>query len=245
MPKKLRLLPFVAAIVFACNCWAQPNNPDTLLLKKQLDFASNTFNKSMGEQSKIYNGIEYAFYGPTFKHSPYFMNRPTWKKGTVMYNYVIYKNVPLLYDTYKDLLVLQHYNGYSQFSLYAPRVQSFDLYNHHFIYIDESTITSQLKSGFYDELYNGKLSLLAKRETGTLDSITSTIVYKKFEPATTYYIKRDNKFYKVKSRGDVTSILKDHKKDIIKYIKDNNIDFAENKEQALIMTVSYYEQISK
>jgi hypothetical protein len=245
MIKTLLRLQFIACVLCAGNCWAQTGAADTSLRHKQTDFAQNLFVTQIGQQSKIANGAEYSFYGPIYRGSPYFMSGREWNKGTITFNNVVYKNISILYDKYQDLLVLLHFNKFQQYSLYGPRVQSFDLLNHHFVYLADESESPQIKNGFYEELYKGKVNLYARHETLMEDSAGVTTVYKKFYHQDSYFIKRDEKYFKVKSRGDVASVLKERKKELEKYAKTNKLDFSDNRQQALIQIVTYYEQLSK
>jgi hypothetical protein len=245
MTKNLPNLLLAVIVLFACNCFAQLAVPDSALHKQQMEFVNTISKNAVNEQSKIYNGIDYKYYNNTYKGMPYFKSNGAWTTGNITYNNVQYKNMQVMYDMFKDVLVVKSYNNFLQFSLYSTKVQGFDMFNHHFFYHNENAVNLQLKSGFYDLLYNDKTSLLAKREMLTQDSTGTDRVYKNFYPVDAYYIIYKGKSYKVKSRGDVTGVFKDKKKDVEKYIKDNRLNFSDDREYALTMAVKYYNQSSK
>ena len=59
-----------------------------------------------------------------------------------------------------------------------------------------------------------------------------------------HYIKMGEKYIEVNSKGKLLDVLKDKKKELKKYISSANLDFGDAKEQAILKTVAYYDQIS-
>jgi len=95
---------------------------------------------------------------------------------------------------------------------------------------------------FYDELYNNKMQLLVKREKSRQQEGTSARTI--FLTKNTYYLKKGGIYYTVNTKGQFLDILADKKKELKKYIKENNIDFSENHDRALVLVTAYYNKIS-
>jgi hypothetical protein len=221
-------------------------NTDSSSQQPAFNNAVSLFSASLGEQAPLYNGPEYYFYDHNIKGNAYFMDVNMFTTGTVFYSGELYKNVQMLYDLYTDDVAVLLYNRFQKISLLKERVKNFDFLGHHFVNINVDTISnkSDIKSGYYDELYDGKEQVLVKR-TKSIQTTSSLVGLEKyFSPAIDYYIRKNKVYYSFSSQGQLLDILKDRKKDIQQYIKANKIKFRDDREQAMVKIVSYYDHIT-
>ena len=65
-----------------------------------------------------------------------------------------------------------------------------------------------------------------------------------FSPTVAYYLYKNNRYYPVSSQGEFLNILKDKKKGLQQFIRDNGIKFRKQKEQAMARIAQYYDQLS-
>jgi len=227
---------------------AQSTRSDSSSQQNAFNNAVTAFNASMGKQSQLYNGPEYYLYSPIIKGNAYFSEVNTFTSGSVYYNDVFYSGVPMLYDLNKDEVVVLLYNHFSRFSLIQDKVKWFDFLGHHFININADTINinSGVKSGFYDEIYNGKTKVLVKRvkdiqtNNGGLNGLESY-----FNAYTEYYFLKAHVYYSVSGQGSFLEILKDKRKELQEYIKSNKIKFRKTPEDALVKIAAYYDHLTK
>lgn len=205
------------------------------------------FNAAVGQSSGIYNGREYQAYETFIKGTANFHDLPNSVPGTVTFNGYQYKNVPLLYDIYRDELTAMLYNGFTRYVLQNGRVASFDLDGHHFIYIVADTVKEEgFKSGYYDQLYRGKIQVLA-RHVKTLQNSSSNPANLEtyFTPTkTSYLVMKGVSYYPVSSEGSLLGVLKEHKSELQQFIKSNNIRYKKNPEQALKSIAAYYDHLN-
>jgi hypothetical protein len=195
----------------------------------------------------IYTGPEYYFYDPHIKGTAYFMDVNGFTKGTIYYDGNVYNNIAMLYDINLDQVVVLLPSHISKFSLLKERVKSFDFLGSHFININADTLVNNttLKSGYYNQLYNGKSELLGKYSKSiqtTTNSLSGVENY--FSFSKDYYIKKNNVYVSVGSQGSLLDALKDKKKELKKYIKANNIVYKENPEEAMVKIVTWYDHLS-
>ncbi len=238
---------FCASVMFFSRDALAQAQTDSTSNKALFTAVEDKFHKEIGPQSRLFNGISYEFYDPTIKGNAYFMDNANWNNGTVVYDGFRYKNAPLLYDIYTDQVITEAYHSALRIQLIKDRVQSFDLLGHHIVYIrqDASNPTS-LKTGFYDELYGGKIQVLAQRSksiqhtngfNGAIDSY--------FSPTVDYYVCKNGTYYPVSSQGSFLKVLKDKKGAVQQYLRSNNLKFKkEQKEQAMAKAAAYYDQIT-
>lgn len=229
------------------NSYGQSISTDSASQQKAVSNAAAYLNSALGSQSRLYNGPEFIYYDHLYKGNAYFQDLATFTPGTVYYDGIIYKGVPMLYDIYGDNVVALLYNKFSAYSLIKDRVKSFDLLGHHFVNINTDTLglNPVLKSGYYDEIYSGKLKVLVRREKSRqnrTDGIGNPEIY--FDPSTSYYLKKNNAYYHISSQSDMLNILKDKKSELQRYIKANNIKFRKGTEDAMVKIASYYDHLT-
>jgi hypothetical protein len=238
------LLPFF----FVNVCFAQKASNDSTVSSVVESYVVNHYNKSVGQQSRLYNGAEYIPYSPLIKNNANFLDLKDLRPGTVKFDGYTYTKVSMLYDLYKDLLVVQLYNNFSRYTLTSERVSSFDLEGHHFVYIAADTVSNNtaFASGFYDQIYGGKTESIA-RYVKTIQNLSSgNDIETYFTPAKKQlFIKKGAGYYPVSSEGDVVKLFKEHKKELQQYIKNNGIDFRGSPEKALASMASYYDHIAQ
>jgi len=107
----------------------------------------------------------------------------------VAYDGDLYRNVQLLYDIFSDNLILKYLrrDGFlSLVQLDRERVDSFEVYEHHFKKFDITDVNARLVPGFFDVLYTSPdLSVVAKRAKETHVITISQVEY---EPADRFYL---------------------------------------------------------
>ncbi|HET7002681.1 MAG TPA: hypothetical protein VFI33_15260, partial [Puia sp.] len=60
-----------------------------------------------------------------------------------------------------------------------------------------------------------------------------------------YFIRIRGSYQSVKSKAELLTLLHDHQKELQKYIKKSKLDFRRSRENLLVMTTEYYDQIAK
>src|SRR4029078_599628 len=131
----------------------------------------------------------------SIKGTPYF-GPEGWQQGTVLYDGILYRNVPVKYDMVKDLLLVGHPNGYTVLSLFSPRVDSFSFAGHRFHYMKDR---KDLPPGFYELMKEGKVSCLVKRAEKIDENVLSPDRGEQFVSADEYFVMKDGNYYRIKT----------------------------------------------
>jgi len=147
----------------------------------------------------------------------------------------------MLYDIIKDLVIIQDFRKQNKINLPADKIQEFTLYGHTFVRVVHDA-SNEMRTGFYDRLYNGKIALLAKREKKILEKMANLQITNVIMGENIYYVRKDGVYYLVKNKRTFLDIIKDKKKDVQQYLKKNKIKFKDNFERAMTMAVAYYDQ---
>jgi len=239
MPKRLFYILFIC--VFSRHATAQ-NADDTTLRENALN-AINAYYQNLGEESPLYNGSEYLEYAYTLQEGHPFFQLATFVNGNINLEGMIFHDVPMLYDIVKDQVIIQDFQRVYKINLPADKVQQFFLLDHLFVRLTRDS-SGQIKTGFYDQLYNGKIALFAKREKKILEKYSNVQISKVIISENIYYIKKDGVYHTVKNKSSLLNVLKNKKKDVQQYLKTNNIKFKREPERAMIMAVKYYDQLT-
>ena len=233
--------------------WAISGNGKAFGQKKIIDSTqvnaitinmANVYNKAIGQQSGLYNGPAYIPYKFRGKTNANFKDSTSFSNGIVNYDGVIYTNVPLFYDLNRQLLVSRLLNWVSAYSLLNDRVAEFDLFDHHFVRILADDKNKDIVTGFYDELYRNKLQLLVRRTKSIQDELGSGKIENVFISKNDHFLKKGNVYYNVNSQGKFFDALKDKKKELKQYLKDNKIKFGDNPDQAMVLLAGYYDHLT-
>ena len=232
-------------IMLSNSSVSQSITPDTSLSPAYKN-AVAFYSQSLGEELHMFNGREYKGYREQFSEgTPYFLTNKL-SKGTLDYDGKMYENVSLLYDAAKDELICLYFDNASLMKLEKNRVAGFSIMGHHFIHIKSDSLqSSPLQSGFYDELYHGRNSLVAKRTKNIQTFLRQSGAEIKVFHKDHYYLLKENNYYPVSNKKSFLQYFSDKRKELQQYIKQNKFTFKDDFENAMTKTLSYYDQLIK
>jgi hypothetical protein len=206
--------------------------------------AGDVYNPFIQKQSRLYNGIEHLGYNPRIKGHAYYIEKDL-QTGTVTYDGLEFANVLMIYDLLKDQLIVQHINGFSKIGLVSEKVKEFTIHTHHFIRLVADTVSrSPITTGFYDEVYKGRLNVLVRRGKFIEETIKDELE-REFIPLTFFFIQKEGVYYPVKNYKGLMALLKDRSKEVKQYLRKNKIKYRKGAEYAIVKAVEYYDSINK
>src|SRR5258706_2988946 len=220
------LLSLFLFIVYNLN--GQQYSTDSVITAGSLEYAQHIYYLQRGEESAIYNGINHEGYSSSIEGHAYFQSSD-WQKGSVVYDHVLYENIVMKYDLLKDQLIVSSKDrGGLSIGLFSPRVGEFSFSTFHFIRIDTPGEKSFLSPGFYQQLVQGKLTVLVKRTKGISEKISGTTLTQKFEETAKYYLLKDGISYPVKNKKDILTAVKDLKKEVQQFLSGKKLKYRKN-----------------
>jgi len=240
MPKRFFFI--LLAYTFLQNVAGQMVISDSDIQK----VTSNTIDvyyHALGDQSPLYNGSEYIEYASTLQEGHPFFESSFFAKGSIRFDGMEFQDVPMLYDIIKDQVIIQHFGKVYKINLPAEKIERFTLTGHNFIRIIQDS-SHQLKTGFYDRLYNGKIMVLAKREKKIREERANFQISNVVDQKSYYYIKKDGIYYSLKNMRSLLGILKSKKKEIQQYFNKNKVKYKNNPEQAMSIAAEYYDRLT-
>ena len=239
-------VPFSLCLLFYSTVGAQhAENHQDEIYHKSFARAVSIYDASIGKNSMLFTGSSYYSPYDGLKGHQYFID-DYWERGSITYQGQVFDSIFLKYDIFSDLLLIEHFNinGYpSPIIVYRPKVNSFTLMEHYFIWIEKDTI-SNLRAGFYNQMYKSKdLEVMVKRRKEIVNSNEINTIREEFVIKDRYYIKKTGMVYRVNKKRSILKVLADRKKEVKSFIKKNNYQFRYNPDNQLVEVVKYYDSL--
>ena len=216
---------------------------DSLPAHLALNNAIGQYHAYLTPESGLYRGSQYVVYSFQFKEGHPYFDQDKMQTGSVLYNGVLYRNVPLIYDLVKGLLVINDANKVFKIALINQEIDSFSIQNHIFIKLTDSLTPSAPRPGFYELLYNGRTTLLKKEKKTIREEISTNVVVKTIDYSVTYYLKKGNTWYTVSNRRGFTHAFKDKSQELKKFLRAGGLRFQDDKDNTLIKTAVWYDSL--
>jgi hypothetical protein len=231
-----RTFTLIFAIIFLCSGHEISFGQTQTEKKSQQLAIKNTvsrYYKSLGEQSGIYRGPGYIGYPYELSNGHQFFESPNFAKGTIFYDGMLYQNISMWYDLVKDQVVVQTIDSLSLIDLHTERIDYFSLMGHYFKKIIQDSSSSL------------STEVLVRRFKSTLEDVSPEGIFTKIlKQKNEIYLKKEGKYFSVLSSGSVLKALGNKQKEILSHLKKNAIKFKKDPEKAIVMMVSYYDQLT-
>jgi hypothetical protein len=246
---KSRLIAVFSLIVLTVThpANAQTLQEDSIFYQTALTNTISIYKKKLGDQSPLYNGSRYSPVGFIFQTgSPYFIS-DSFYLGSVVYDNILFDSLYLLYEDLRELLVARSHDNYL-LQLINQRVSSFTISGRPFIRLSADSLHPGIpKTCYYEILYPGRSQLLKKTFKTIVEepSVYENTVIRHIEETESYYLRIAGSYQRVKSKSELLMLLHDHQKEIQKFIKKTKLNYRKNRENILILTAEYYDQIAK
>ncbi len=195
--------------------------------------AKDVYARAMVDQIHLFEGRSYTVYSSQRDEHPYYYE--DWMSGTIFYNGHPYYHDAILYDIFRDQVIVRDFYGGNWIQLISEKVDYFILNDHKFARIENAGV----KDGFYDQLVEGEIKFYVSRSKEFVQEVSSAEIKNKFEGYDRYYLFRNETFYRVKNKRSLLTILSDFQREIDQYIKQNDIHFRKNFEMSAIKITQF------
>lgn len=236
---------FLMPLVYPCSIFGQTRMQDSIASENVISNTVAIYNNSVGSQSGIYNGSDYQY--ERINEGIAFLDTAFLVKGSIVFNGVLYTDVPMLYDLVIDGVITQNYNKLHLTLLASDRISWFTLSGKTFIRISaDSSKGTLLKTGFFQSLYSGKIQAWAKNRKIIEEFIADeSAVGRMAVDKKEWYICKEGYYFKVSGKRAVLVVLHDKKNEIQQYMRKHKILFKNNMDNALVQIAAYYDEITK
>ncbi len=182
--------------------------------------AASVYFKSLNEQSGIYRGVQYTGFPYKLSNGHQYFETQFPVQGSVYYDGILYKDIPMWYDLVKNQVIVQYVDGFSEIKLHNELIDYFSIYDHHFVHLGRDKIANGvLSDDFYDLVYVGKTQVLVKRSKGTLKEVNTGIALTILKQKNEVYLVKEGVYLPVNSQSSVLNALGSKQKEIQEFLK--------------------------
>jgi len=219
------------------------------LIKGQTKFQNrnyyNSFDSIVGLNNiGIYEGILYQdkYRGKDGNHK--FYKDTDFIKGEIIYKNLPFYNIEMKYDLFNDIIIV-HPPSQSQFyaiQLPNEKIDEFIIEKHHFIKITGKfeMFFNKYTSGFYEFLYkNDRLKLFKKNRKIRKERTGEYFGYSVFLDKNEYLIKKEDEYYKIKSKKYLIKLFPNLKKEIKHFYSSNKHLLKSDKDTFMINLIKH------
>lgn len=191
---------------------------------------------------EIVTGGYYVDPAKNIEGHPYFRDR-NFENGKIKINDLLYEEVPLLYDIWKDEILTFQPIYKKKILVRADKVQEFIIGEKDakkFVRIAENPRYSFHRNGLYELISEGKVSLLAKHYKQTKDTRDVSKFSDVFYEKTDYFLKKGDELQLIRKKKQAREFLDMDKKAFKDVFKSQRISFKDQREAYLLKLVSGY-----
>jgi hypothetical protein len=217
---------------------------DSAIFRSALANAAAEYHHAFGSQSAIYTGSIYAGYPFAFREGHPFFYAPDAVNGSIRYDGTAYDSVSMHYDEVQDIVVINTLGN--KIRLFSERVKSFRVYNNDFAWVNRDSLSLSLPvNGFYNILYNGKLSLYKKQLKSIREVITYNELQRFVDSRDLYFIRKDGLMYPVTNKKSYYNLFSERRKEVQQFVKASHLSFRNDKQALLTRATAYYDSLKK
>ena len=192
------------------------------------------------EYAALFLGKVEIPYDKRFTNHPYF-ETSMFQSGTLGYNHVVYKNVMIRFDLFRNELTV--------FSPDKPYHIVLNNEKFDFAILNGSTIVlsdsgKESNKQFLVLLQNGQYPVLKKYIIAMDEEIANMQVLNNYRIKSQYAIYKDGIHYTVKNKNSILKLFPDKRKELDAFAKQRKLDFNKQIEQSIIALVNHYESLS-
>ena len=220
---------------------AQITEIDSTVTHLAFEKAVQQYHASMAPETGLYRGSEYVVYAQNFKEGHPYFDKDHMRNGSVLYNGILYKDLPLVYDLVRGLVVTYAPVNAYKITLINELIDSFTIENHIFIRLKDSLNPSAPHPGYYEQIYKGRICIMKKEKKTIREQAGNDYIEKYIDHTVSYYLIKDNTWYPVNNKRSLLHTLGDRNKEARKFMRRNDLDMSENKENTLLKIAAWYD----
>lgn len=203
----------------------------------QAEMLPDSFYTVFNKHLPLFNGRLFFGYPAGIKGHAFYPDN-AWSPATVLYDGIWYK-ATALYDVCSDDLVVLNPDNSAPFILYSERVTRFVTDSQTFIRMDE-TVDPLLKNGMYQVVSDGTFAVFIKRRKIIQEEIVDRELNREFVSEDLFFIRKNNRYYRIRNKADLYALIKEKKPEILKSIKSRNLKFKKNPEAVITLAAGFY-----
>lgn len=223
----------------------QSGNNDSVIFEKARYNTLQVYHQFMGNQASLYNGYRYNDYRYLYSSGIPFLDTTVMTRGTVVFNNVFYENVLMMFDVFKEKLIVATPGSYNMVELASDRVAEFTLLNHHFKKFKAQNGKSQIPSGFIEVLFEGVgHSIYKKHIKVQREDLSGRKLIYSMEDRFQYTVQNGNKFYRIKNKRVLLKAYTDNRQELRGFLRKSHFQFKTKTDKQLKEIAAYMETLN-
>lgn len=204
---------------------------------------NNYYQNEIGDRSLLYLGKEYAPYRSGVQGTQFFLS-PQMQNGTILYDNVLFENVPFLFDLVRHDVVINRFEDNTRIKLITEKIGYFIIAGHRFENLKFRGETSEESgSDFFDIVFHGKTDVLVNR-IKKIEMTLSPEDPPKFTERDKFFIRNHDNIYAIDDIKSVLKALADRKDQVKLFIRKNKLKFKSDTEEEIVKIAAYYESLN-
>lgn len=197
---------------------------------------------SAKNQAVVFNGKEQTPYDLVFTNHPYLVT-PQYVSGKLLHNDILYTEIPLRLDLYRDEIITTMPNTPYNIVLEKEKVTEALIAGYHVIRNDEELWPNIPRGNYLILLSDGAYPIVKKYQVILDQKIVDQNVEYTFQIRERFYVLKDKECHLVSNKGSLLKLFPDKKKELSAYIKQQKLNFRKQREQSIVAIVEYYEHL--
>lgn len=238
----------ICAFLHGTNASAQPVANDSSIRVAAINNTTREYQRFASVASPLYFGPQYVEYAQQINQGhPFFLNTD-FNNGSIVYDHILYENIPLKYDILLNRIVVRDAIGVYSFCPLYDKISSFTIKDHEFIKLEKDSSNPSLpRSGFYEIFYKSKRLTVLKKETKAMmeDLNDKSGARRYIVPTIHFYVRKGNEYFLFNRKKQVLALFKDRKAELRQFIQKQGLDFRNDADNAVLGVVTYYERFTK
>ncbi|GGF40682.1 hypothetical protein GCM10011339_31550 [Echinicola rosea] len=172
-----------------------------------------------------------------------FLESSEFTKGQVTINGEEFDQVLLNFDVVRDQLITYHPRNYQQIILDYRKVQAFQLQNgRKFIQVEENPGYSWHFNGYYEVLWDDKITILSKhyKEEEIKKDHGSSDKSFEFEIHEDFFVMTSQGFHRINRKKDIETYMGIPKKQVKQLLKKEGLRFKKQLREVLVVLGAFY-----
>jgi len=224
---------------FVCQ---QLSAQDSLLPPAADHFAAG-YLTAVDHHAAIFSGNREQPLGISASNHPYFKEQ-NFTTGRLSLGGIIYPNLQLRWDLYKDHLIVLSPKNYT-IAINNATVDFFEIHGYHIFNMHPDGLAGCPPAGYYILLHSTDHYVLIEKQSNYLQE--DNVRNKRFNFTTTYkfFLLKNDVYYKIQNKKTLLKTLETHRKELNQFMRANNLKYKNDAEKTVYETVKEHEKLSR
>lgn len=235
------ILGWVLGMPLLAGAQAGPRS-DSLAVVAAVGAATTAYTRLAQPESVLFSGPEYVDHTLPGTIGHQFFEGPETQLGAVTYRGASFQNIPLRYDLALDRVVLTYPNQVAHIMLVPEHLAEFSLGSHHFMRVlGDSAAGAVLRTGFYELLQSGPVSLLARHTKFQRQTTVGQSLQFDFKQVDKLFARTSSTAAEITNLKDLLALLPAHKQEVQRYARQQKLRFsAAQRAASALAALRYY-----